>query len=155
MTGFWVGLVLDWRVPGEKRVRHASTGDIYILNTNRMFEITEDYRGYPTMFFFDNGLDSKDSGNRLVMNSSIAAITTAADTVPGSTEVTLNYYPDFDQSATVKSKTIQTEDIAYFYPFNHDALSDYTWLIHRKSAWETERLLVQGSWILTWVNVMA
>lgn len=146
---FWFGLVTDWRVPGEKRVR-SSAGNLYILNTNRMFEITANHASKASMIFFDNGLDEKDSGNRLVTSESVASTILPADTDHGSNEVTLNYYPDNDITVATKAITLRKEDIGYCYPRNFDLTEVYTYVVYREGAWDTKRILVSGNWIPIW-----
>lgn len=143
---FWSGTVLDWRVPGEKRVR-SSAGHTYILNTNRMFEITTNHASHASMIFFDNGLDEKDSGNRLVMNDTVAGVITCADWAFGSNEVTLTYHPDGDTSVAAATITLRKADIAYAFPRNFDNGNLHTWLYYRDAAWDMKRILVDSNWI--------
>lgn len=143
---FWSGTVTDWRVPGEKRVR-SSSGHTYILNTNRMYEITVNHTNDASMIFFDNGLDEKDRGNRLVIDGTVAGIILSADHAFGSNEVTLSYHPEGDITATVASITLRKADIAYAHPRNFDNANLHTWLYYRDGAWDMKRILVDSNWI--------
>lgn len=147
---FYWGFVMDWQVPGEKRVRSKTTGDLYILNTNRMFEITESYTGKATMLFFDSGLDEKDSGNRLRVDDTVAVTTSHADNDHGSESIALSYFPEGDITATPTTVTVRKADIAYCYPRNSDILSDYTYVVYREGAWNMKKILVDSSWLLLW-----
>jgi hypothetical protein len=143
---FWSGTVLRFDAPGEKRVRNAA-GHTYILNTNRMFQITTDYKGDASMIFFDNGLDEKDSGSRLVADSTIAGILLAADHAFGSNDITLDHHPEYDLTHAVESITLRKTDIAYAFPYNFDNSTAHTWLVYRDAAWKMKKILVDMNWI--------
>jgi hypothetical protein len=143
--------VLVWRGNSpEKRVRDAVHGDHYALNTNRMFEITENYNGDPTMFFYDNPADVKDSGARMtITDETIASIIAYADLDHGSESVTLSVFPDNDITATPTDITLPKACIAYLWE-HLETSGDYTWLVYANDGWEMKKVIVDEDYSTLW-----
>lgn len=143
---FIADIVLEWRAPGEKRIPDAA-GNLYILNTNRMFEITEAYDGNATMFYFDNPSDIKDGGARLRTDYTVASLIAQADTDYGAENVTLDYYPNADSTESTVSIIIPKEDIAYCYPYGNVQSHALSWVVYALKGWGMKKILVNHSWI--------
>ena len=136
--------VIDWRIDGGRRVPNKTSGNSYILNTNRMFEITEDYNSNPQFYFFDNPADSRCGGARMKLDGILLSILSAADTNIGSVAVTLDYFPNEDPTETTEEITIGKANIAYCYPYRFDADATETWVVYIDAGWDVKRILVDS-----------
>jgi hypothetical protein len=146
-------VVLDWRIDGGRRVPDA-IGNLYVLNTNRMYQITIAYDGHPTMIFYDNPANVKDAGARMRIDTTLAGLLNGADSDHGSESVTLDYYPDNDTSVATKEITLSKADIAYCYPFGNQQSNALSWVIYSSKGWNMERILVNHSWIPLYSNYL-
>ena len=140
--------VEDWRIQGEQRVPNARTGgDFYILNTNRMYEITLDFECKCRLRFFDNPANRRDGGAWMkTCDKGIYSIVNAADTDIGSVAVTFDVYEDNDPANTTSELTIGKVAIAYVYPYGHNTNSEYCWVLYADDGWRMNRILVDGDY---------
>lgn len=140
-------MVEDWRIDGGRRVPNKTDGNFYILNTNRMFEITQNYEGKQTFRFFDNPTDSRDGGAWMtIWDESVDNIINASDTDIGSNDVTLSVYPEADITQTPYDLTLRKENVAYVYPLGHNTNTEYSYLVYSDAAWDMIRILVDGDY---------
>jgi hypothetical protein len=140
---FLLTIVEDWRIDGGRRVPDKTDGNLYLLNTNRMYEITSDFEDKQRMRFFDNHSNSRDGGAWMkIWDTALSNITDAADTDIGSKDVTFNKFIDNDPTLATTEITIGKAAIAYCYPYNHDGNSAYTWILYSDGGWDMIRILV-------------
>ncbi len=132
--------VLDWRTDGNRRVHSNATYNSYILNTNRMFEMTVAWDSNISMYYFDNPNDSRDGGARMRLDTTIAEIITASDLDYGSKYVTLNYFPNADTSEATKEISLQKSNIAYAW--SHWDEDNYCYLVYVDAGWNEIRIVV-------------
>jgi hypothetical protein len=147
--------VLQWRGSfPEKRVRDNVHGDHYTLNTNRMYEITENADGDPTMRFFDNPANSRDGGARMVItDETIGSIIAYADTTLAHNTYTLDVFPNNDPTETTYELTISKASIAYLW--DHGASdSSYTWLVYALDGWDMAKVLVDKAYSALWQDLL-
>lgn len=139
---------VDYWGEGQKRVRNFHTFDyFYLLNTNRMFEITETHDGYASMRFFDNPVDSRDGGARLKAYTTIANVIGFADFPHGSETITLDVFTDNDNTLATYELTLAKATIAYCYPA--DEAWDTMWVVYVDAGWNIQRVLVnEGAFVL-------
>src|SRR5512137_2980176 len=107
---FYPGYVTQWHGDNH-RIFNRAVYNYYILNTNRMFELTESYNGYTDMFFFDNPVDSRDGGARMRFNAEIEDIVDIADLDHGSESITLDVFPNNDDTETTYELTLSKASI--------------------------------------------
>ncbi len=142
--------VLQWRGGRVKRVRDEVNGDHYALNTNRMYEITLNHDGDPTMYFFDNPADSRDGGLRMVItDETIDSIKTYADMDHGSESITLDVFTDNDPTQATYELTLAKSTIAYVYDYPTAGLG-YTWVVYADMGWNVLRILVSAQYDTLW-----
>jgi hypothetical protein len=140
-------VVLDWRIDGGRRVPDKTNGNLYILNTTRMFEITEAYDHHMQMFYFDNLVDSRCGGAHMKIDTTLAGLLNGADSDYGTVAVTVSAYPDNDPTATPANITLQKLSISYCKPYGNDQSNALTWIYYINAGWEIEKILVNHSWI--------
>jgi len=143
--------VLVWRgnFP-EKRVRDTVNGDHYTLNTNRMYDITENHNGDPTMYFFDNPANSRDGGARMVItDQTLASIIAYADIALTEHSVTLSVFPNNDPNETPYDLTIAKATIAYLWEHITNA-ANFTWLVYADMGWDIKKVLVDEAYGQLW-----
>lgn len=138
--------VIDWAADGRRRHTRTITNNQFLMNTNRMYEITDTYDGHASMFFFDNPADARDGGRRLKIWNTPASITLYADTDIISNSVTFDYFPEYDTSLATEEITLLKAQIAYCYPHNHDINSSYTWVHYAQDGWDMKKLLVNHAY---------
>ncbi len=134
--------VFDWRIDGGRRVPNKTSGNTYILNTNRIFEMTESHDGYPTFYYFDNPADSRCGGARMKTNGDIASYIAASNSSSGSNAVTLDYFPNADVTEATEEITLAKVNIAYTYPYRHDIFGSYCWVVYVDAGWDIKSILV-------------
>jgi len=147
---FVPGYISQWRGDNH-RIFDRAAYNWYVLNTNRMFEITTAYNGYQDMFFFDNPADSRDGGARMRLNLDLEDITDMADSPHGSESVTLDVFPNNDDTQTTTELTLQKAAIAYFCERDDDTC----WLTYIDMGWEKQRVLVDETGIALWLMMFA
>jgi len=138
--------VLKWDAQSGGRIS-SPDGNLYILNTKNMFEIKPTYNSKLTLTFFDNPNDTRDGGNRMKIDTTIAAVYILADTDYGDESVTLDYYPDDDSTQATKEITLIKKNVSYFFPYRNDQTNALSWVIYCEDAWNVKRILVNHSWI--------
>jgi hypothetical protein len=143
--------VLDWQIDGGRRIPDKVSGNLYVLNTTRMFEITEAYDENLTMRFFDNPADSRCGGARMKIDTTLAGLISAADSDYGDNTVTLDMYPDNDTTQATTEITLQKLAISYCKPFGNDQSNALTWVYYIDAGWDIQKILVNHSWIPLWV----
>ena len=148
---FIIATVLDWRTK-ERRVPNVIAQDIYILNTNRMFEITEDHDGNAQMWFYDNPVDTRDGGSRMKLDTTVANIMTIADFDVGSTSVTFDIFPENDNTQTPVSTTIPKAAISCAYAADSDG--NDTWVEYIEDGWDFKRVLVDEDVLFAWLELL-
>lgn len=151
---FIVSTVCQWGQHGIKPI--SSEGDAYILNTNRMFEITanRDIGPFSTssLFFYQNPDDSRDGGARMRISSTAAQIITASDLDVGSNSVTFNVFPDnHDTTGTPVARTLQKKDVAYLYAHPN---TSYTYLVYVNEAWDVKKVVISHTGLAAWLLLL-
>jgi hypothetical protein len=147
---FLTTLVLDWHIDGGRRVPDKVNGNLYLLNTNRMYELRSGVDTDPTMYFFDNPADTRCGGAILRTDhtqATVANIITEGDDVPSGKFVTVSAYPNNDSSLTTESITLPKAQIAYCYPYGNVQSHALSWIVFAEDAWNMRRILVNHSWI--------
>ena len=153
---FISGQVTDWRTHGNRRVLDKTNGTWYILNTNRMFEITENYAGYAHMRFFDNPADERDGGAWLTIKRTVALVILSADNEITSVSITLPIYPNNDPTETPVNTTIGRAHIAYVKTAGSDYATDTTcWVTYVDDAWDVKTVLVHYNLVVLYVALLA
>ncbi len=142
---FFEAGILEWGADGRSRITNLVTSNNFILNTNRMFEITDSWQGHSDLFFFDNPCNSRDGGSRMRVWGDKANIILASDTDHGSNEIDLHYYPDDDITATPLVENVRKADIAYCYPYNFSIVNPYSWVVYSQGGWDMKRVLVASA----------
>lgn len=145
---FLLTIVEDWRIDGGRRVPDKVDGNLYLLNTNRMYEITANYEGKYRMRFFDDPANSRDGGAWMkIWDEAIENITNAGDTDIGSNSVTFDVFEDNDPTLTTTALTLVKSAIAYCYPYGHNGNNRYTWVIYADAGWNMIRILVDHEYM--------
>lgn len=142
--------VLDWRVDGGNRVPNKTAGNLYILNTNRMFEIRSGIDTDPQLYYFDNLADFRDAGAHMRLDhtqSTVANLITASNSDHGAETITLDAYIDNDINGTTESVTINKAAIAYCYPYGNVQSHAKTWVVYSDGAFDVKRRVINMSWI--------
>jgi hypothetical protein len=147
--------VLDWQIDGGRRIPDKVNGNFHILNTTRMYEITEAYDENMTMRFFDNPADSRCGGARMKIDTTLAGLINAADSDYGDNVVTLDVYPDNDTSQATTEITLQKISISYCIPYRNDQSNALTWVVYIDAGWNMQKILVNHSWIPLYVLLEA
>jgi hypothetical protein len=147
---FLVTIVKEWGIDGGRRVPNHTDGNLYILNTNRMFELREGIGGDPQMLFFDNPADSRCGGAKMrtdVAQATVTNIINEADDAPATASVTVDVYPDNDLTATTVSRVFPKAAVAYCYPYGNVQSHAKSWMVIAEDGWNMRRVLVNHSWI--------
>lgn len=153
---FISGQVTDWRIQSDRRVRDKVNGTWYILNTNRMFEITENADGYATMRFFDNPANERDGGARLTIKRTVANVILAADNEITSSSITLPIYPNNDVTETAVNTVVGRAHIAYVRTAGSDYATDTEcWVTYVDDGWDVKTVLVDYNLVVLYVALLA
>jgi hypothetical protein len=152
---FLSGAVLDWRIDGGRRILDKTNGTWYIVNTNRMYEITTNYNGDATMYFFDNKFDARDGGARFTIDRTVATVILAADNVITENMVTLYIYPDDDITATPVATTVPKVNVAYAKTDGYSYATDTrSWVTYVDDAWRVKTALCLTNLVVLYAELL-
>jgi len=132
-TSFFIATVYKWQVKGQKRVRDATNGTSYLLNTNSLDGIqshTSVTGANSSMYYFDNPFDSRCNSNYMETDHTVAQLKTHMDTDMTHTHLALNVYPKNDPTESTESQTYFLWQIAYAcaVPDSYSATQSYVWV---------------------------
>ena len=114
----FLSTVYKWQVLGEKRVRSASSGTQFLLNTNRLDAIRVktdvNISGIKaSCYYFDEPLDHRDNSHYMEQSLTAAELITQIDTTPTHTHMTLPLFPNMDTAEATVNHTIHISDFAF------------------------------------------
>jgi hypothetical protein len=137
----FLATVARWQCDSWKRVRSATTGTQYLLNTNRLDSIIPRAGGLiSTLYYFDNPLDYRDRGNYMILIMTRAQLITQMDTALGHASITLNMYTDNKPSLGTVATTIAVGNFAYAVADENDATR--SWVTYTEAGWDIKTVLV-------------
>jgi len=135
----FMAFVSKWQTDSWKRVRDASPGTYYLLNSNRLDSIIEK-KGDATLYYFDNPFDARDAGHYMVLDQSVADLILQMDTAMAHASVTLPIYPNNDPTETAEDTTIAVKDIAWAVLDANNA--SRAWVGMSEDGWDFKEVLV-------------
>jgi len=98
---------------------------------------------YCSLYYFDNPFDSRDRGNYMVIDKTVAEVITQMDTALSHASMTLSVYPKNDSSLTPVDVEI---GVAYFsYAVVDTASATRSWVTYVESGWDTKTVLVNNT----------
>lgn len=129
--------IVDW-----KSLKGPSATTL-VLNTNRvgLFKVRDS--SYSDFYYSLNPWDRREAPVFVQATSTVAALTTALDTVLDSNVMELVIYPDDDITATPVSKYIDYADFSYAYAYESDW--EKSWVVYYSKAFKWHRVLVNNS----------
>ena len=140
----FLATIMKWQTcksQGNKRVRDATNGTEYLLNTNRLDSIRAHGSGgtESSCFYFDDPFNSRDQGCYMELVKTPAQLITLIDTSQNK-YVTLPIHPDNDSQQLSVKRTFQSKDIAF-------AVDQYTgaetsWVTYCDEAFKKRTVLV-------------
>jgi len=136
----FLGTVMKWQADSWKRVRNATTGTQYLLNTNRVSDIRINIDLTISLFYFDNPCDYRDNGHYMVLNMTAAEIITQMDTAMSHASITIPCYVNNDPTLTTYNITGPISDL--IYAVLDDNSLTRSWLYGNIDGWKTKKLLV-------------
>ena len=114
-SALFLATVYKWETH-DKRVRNATTGTQYLLNTNRIDGILDKTSGQTvrsSYYYFENPFDSRDNSHYLVEGHSVAELIAHIDVVPTHTHMNLSLFPDGDHNETPVTTVIPIDNFAW------------------------------------------
>jgi hypothetical protein len=137
----FLATVVRWQCDSWKRVRNATTGTQYLLNTNRLDSIIPRANGaISTLYYFDNPLDYRDRGNYMILPLTVAELITQMDTALGHASITLDMYTNNDPTQVTVATTIAVGNFAYAVADVND--STRSWVTYAEAGWDIKTVLV-------------
>jgi len=144
----FLATVARWQCDSWKRVRNATTGTQYLLNTtgnagqNRVDSIIERH-GVSTLYYFDNPFDEKDRGNYMILVLTAAQIITQMDLAPVHNSLTLTTYLNNNPNLATTDVEIGLAYFAYAVADTNNAAR--SWVTYNESGWDTKTVLVNNT----------
>jgi hypothetical protein len=139
--GLFLGTVTKWQVDSWKRVRNATTGTQYLLNTNRIDSVRTCTGGLSVNFYyFDNPFDYRDNGHYMVITMTLAQLITQMDTAMSHTHITLPCYQNNDPTLTIANITVPVHDLTYAVLDDNSATR--SWVAGTLDGWKYMKVLV-------------
>lgn len=126
--------VWNTKKPGD-RMRQAY-GDVYLLNTNRIIELTEVGADDTQFWYADDPDDARDSPGFVECTSSKAYIEAIHNDEPDSKVAFLDIFPAFDRTETAVETGIEWDDIAYIWQSFRDVAYGTSHMVYYTKAWE-------------------
>jgi hypothetical protein len=111
-SALFLATVYKWQTT-DKRVRNATTGTQFLLNTNRVDGIRALTNITSTCYYFDNPLNSKDNSHYMTNLHSVAQMVAHMDVVPTHTHMNLSLFPDGDHTKTPVTTVIPIDNFAW------------------------------------------
>lgn len=137
----FLATVARWQIDSWKRVRNATTGTQYLLNTNRLDSIIPRLGGVvSTLYYFDNPFDDRDRGNYMVLPLTVAELITQMNTALTNNSMTMHVYPKNDRTQATADETIGVAYFAYAVADVNDATK--SWVTYATAGWDIKSVLV-------------
>jgi hypothetical protein len=120
---------------------YVAYGDYYLLNTNRIVDMTVKGSGSKFLYCQDPD-DSRCSPDEIECGTSVAVIRTWHDAIEDSKFGTFPIYPNFDTTAATVDTTIEWENICMIYQTPSDFDAGRSHMVYYTNAWERKVCLI-------------
>ena len=137
----FLATVARWQADSWKRVRNATTGTQYLLNTNRLDSLIPRLNNtVSTLYYFDNPFDDRDRGNYMILGLSVADVIIQMNTALTNNSMTISVYPNNDRTEATADQTIGVAYFAYAVADVNDATK--SWVTYATAGWDIKTVLV-------------
>lgn len=115
-SNLFLATVYKWQTNGPEgwnRVRDASNGTSYVLNTNRLSNIRVKTIGgsaASSLYYFDNPFDHRDNSHYMeISNKTVAQLKAYIDATPTNKYLALSVFPNMDRTKSAVTTVIPIE----------------------------------------------
>ena len=154
--GLALAYIDQWKTikPGNRK--QPALWDIYLLNTNRMVDITDRGLGYAKFLFHEDPNDRRDSHGEIEawvdMMDSVGALRFYHDLVYGSLFHTFGIYPNMDRTATPVNTDIAWENISHVWATRRDNERGICHMVYYNNDFQRVTCLCDTPWIAIWLS---